>query len=144
MRFSVKAMRAGEALTALSLDAANEMDATQQAQAQGYTVVGVRAQGGLSTSSRSARFPLTLFSQELLALLQAGLPLVEGVETLAEKEHRPEVKRTITQVIAQLYEGKTLSVALEQFPQAFPPLYIATVRAAERTGSSGSTTRASR
>lgn len=134
MRFSVKAVRAGEALTALTLDAANETDAAQQAQAQGYTVVGVRAQGGLSSSPRNARFPLMLFSQELLALLEAGLPLVEGVETLAEKEHRPEVKRAISQVIAQLYEGKTLSVALEQFPQAFPPLYIATVRAAERTG----------
>lgn len=134
MRFNVKAMRAGEGITALSLDAANEFDATQQAQAQGYTVVAVRSRSGAASPTRSGRFPLMLFSQELLALLEAGLPLVEAVETLAEKEHRPEVKRAIGQVITQLYEGKTLSVALEQFPQAFPALYIATVRAAERTG----------
>jgi len=135
MRFSIKAMRAGEGLIALSFDAANELDATRQAQAQGYTVLAIASRSGLTGFSRtSARFPLVLFSQELLALLEAGLPLVEAVETLAEKEHRPEVKRTIAQVIAQLYEGKPLSQALEQFPLAFPALYIATVRAAERTG----------
>ena len=135
MRFSIKAMRAGEGLIALSFDAANELDATRQAQAQGYTVLAISTRSGVAGFSRtSARFPLVLFSQELLALLDAGLPLVEAVETLAEKEHRPEVKRAITQVIAQLYEGKTLSQAMEQFPHSFPALYIATVRAAERTG----------
>ena len=134
MRFNLKAMRAGEGLTALSFEAVNEIDATQQAQAQGYTVLAVDSRGGRARNARSARFPLMLFSQELLALLDAGLPLVEAVETLGEKEHRPEIKRVLEQAISQLYEGKTLSQALEQFPLAFPALYIATVRAAERTG----------
>ncbi len=135
MRFNVKAMRAGEGITALALDAANETDATRQAESQGYTVLAVGARSTLIGFRRAAsHFPLVLFSHELLALLDAGLPLVEAVETLAEKEHRPDVKRAITQVIEHLYEGKTLSQALEYFPQAFPALYVATVRAAERTG----------
>ncbi|MHB1176598.1 MAG: type II secretion system F family protein [Sulfuriferula sp.] len=135
MRFNIKAMRAGEGLTALSFDASNPLDATRQAEQQGYTVLAVAAHTTLTLFARNhARFPLVLFSQELLALLDAGLPLVEAVETLAEKEHRPEVKRAIGQVIALLYEGRTLSQALEQFPLSFPALYIASVRAAERTG----------
>lgn len=135
MRFNVKAMRAGEGITALALDAANETDATRQAESQGYTVLAVGARSTLIGFRRAAsHFPLVLFSHELLALLDAGLPLVEAVETLAEKEHRPDVKRAITQVIEHLYEGKTLSQALEYFPQVFPALYVATVRAAERTG----------
>ena len=135
MRFHIKAMRAGEGITALALDATNEIDATRQVESQGYTVLAVGARTGFTGFRRAAgHFPLVLFSHELLALLDAGLPLVEAVETLAEKEHRPEVKRAITQVIEHLYEGKTLSQALEYFPQAFPALYVATVRAAERTG----------
>ena len=135
MRFNVKAMRAGEGLTALALDAANEIDAARQAEAQGYTVLAVSTRKGLARLSRgNARFPLVLFSHELLALLNAGLPLVEAVETLAEKEHRPEVKRVIEQVIGQLFEGKTLSQALALSPATFPALYVSTVRAAERTG----------
>ena len=135
MRFNVKAMRAGEGITALALDAANEADAMRQAESQGYSVLAVGAHSGFALFGRKrSRFPLVLFSHELLALLDAGLPLVESVDTLAEKEHRPEVKRAITQVIEHLYEGKTLSQALEYFPQEFPALYVATVRAAERTG----------
>jgi len=135
MRFNVKAMRAGEGVTALALEAANESDAMRQAESQGYTVLKVGTRSGFTALKRSSsQFPLVLFSHELLALLDAGLALVEAVETLAEKEHRPEVKRVLTQVIEHLYEGKTLSQALEHFSQAFPPLYVATVRAAERTG----------
>ena len=97
MNFSVKAMRAGEGLTSLTFDAANEIDATRQAESQGYTVLAVSARSGFAFLSRGKmRFPLVLFSQELLSLLNAGLPLVEAVETLAEKENRPEVKRAIT------------------------------------------------
>jgi general secretion pathway protein F len=80
------------------------------------------------------RFPLVLFSQELLALLDAGLNLVEAVETLAEKEQRPETRKLLDQLIHTLYEGQTFSAALQQFPDAFPPLYVSTVRASEKTG----------
>jgi len=56
------------------------------------------------------------------------------VETLAEKETRPEARKTLRQIIADLYEGRTFSSALQRFPADFPPLYVATVRASERTG----------
>jgi general secretion pathway protein F len=137
MRFKLKAMRAGEGVVALSLEAASQGDALQLAQAQGYAVLSVQA-ARASWLRRNAeargRFPLQLFSAELLALLKAGLSLVESVQTLAEKEQRPDTRKTIEQVIARLYEGRTFSQALEQFSAVFPPLYVATVRAAERTG----------
>jgi general secretion pathway protein F len=128
-------------VTLLSLDATDGQDAARLAQAQGYTVLAIRP---VSTwrreptswlpGKRRVRFPLTLFSQELLALLDAGLSLVEAVETLLEKEHRPESKQILQQVIKAIYEGHPLSHALQQFPAQFPPLYVATVRASEKTG----------
>jgi general secretion pathway protein F len=81
-----------------------------------------------------SRFPLAHFSQELLSLLVAGLSLVESIETLADKEQDNGTRKIIEGLLARLYEGVTLSRALESFPQAFPPLYIATARASERTG----------
>jgi general secretion pathway protein F len=83
---------------------------------------------------RSIDFPLGQFSQELLTLLDAGLALVESIETLSEKEHKPERRDLLDRVVADLYRGAALSRALGQFPDVFPPLYIATVRASERTG----------
>lgn len=56
------------------------------------------------------------------------------METLAEKEHRPETKKILGRVIDSLYEGYPLSFAVQQFPESFPSLYVATVRASEKTG----------
>lgn len=136
MRYEVKALREGDGLTAFALDAADANDAAVQARAQGYTVIAIRAKRSWTMwpGQRKTAFPLVLFSQELLALLDAGLALVEALETLAEKEQRPEVRKTLGKIIALLYEGQPLSVALQQSEANFPPLYVATVRASEKTG----------
>jgi general secretion pathway protein F len=80
------------------------------------------------------RFPLVLFTQELIALLDAGLSLTESLETLAEKEHRTESRQVIEHLLDVMREGRPLSFALASHPATFPALYAATVRAAESTG----------
>lgn len=144
MRFEIKAIRSGSGnVAALNLEAANEAEATLQAQQLGYTVLTVHghlsslfAPAGLTKllTFGGRQFHLLLFTQELLALLEAGLPLVEAVETLAEKDHRPESRKILAGITGALYEGQPLSAALQRQPATFPPLYIATVRASERTG----------
>ena len=89
---------------------------------------------GFQNKSLSKDFPLGQFSHELLTLLDAGLSLVEAIETLAEKEYKPQRKELLSRLINELYQGAPLSRAIAQFPHVFPPLYIATVRASERTG----------
>jgi general secretion pathway protein F len=136
MRYEVKALgREGE-LAALGLDAPDAGDAAMQAQEQGYTVIAVRSRAAWPTwrAGRAGRFPLVLFSQELLALLEAGLSLVESLEALAEKEHQPAIRKTLTQLLASLYEGQSFSHALQHSPADFPLLYVATIRACEKTG----------
>ena len=132
MRFQIKAVRGVEGVTALALDAVDEADARARARAQGYVVFGVRAQAGSRFDRK--RFPLLLFSQELIALLEAGLGLVEALEALAEKHQQQGARSVLEQVLERLYQGQTFSLALEQCPAAFPRLYVATVRASERTG----------
>jgi general secretion pathway protein F len=136
VRYRLKALKAGSGVVALELDARDLGDATAQARAQGYAVLGTAggAAFALPRLRRAPRFPLLLFTQELLALLDSGIALVEAIETLVEKEARPETRAALQGVLARLYEGKPLSAALEAEPDAFPTLYIATARAAERTG----------
>lgn len=136
MRFEVKGLRGSEGLSAFALDAIDHNDAAAQAVARGFTVISVKAtQSWMPWRKRDkADFPLVQFCQELLALLEAGLALVEALETLAEKEQRPGVKKTLTQLVSCLYEGHPLSYALQQSEAKFPLLYVATVRASEKTG----------
>jgi general secretion pathway protein F len=134
MLFEVRALGADRRVN-LRLDAADPDDAIAQARVQGLTVLDVRPAGrvGLLSRTRRVRFPLSLFSRELLALLNSGLSLVEALQTLEEKESRPETRSVLGGVLKHLYEGESFSAAIAHSPEAFPPLYVATVRAAERT-----------
>jgi general secretion pathway protein F len=137
MRYRIKAVKNGGAVVSLSLDARDDRDANEQVQSQGYLVLSVRPARalGLPQSFGSARFPLVLFTQELLALLRSGISLLEALETLAEKEARGASVGVLLGLTERLKQGQSFSNALQAFPQAFPDLYVATVRASERTGS---------
>jgi len=138
VRFELKAVR-HDGVVSLDYQALDERDAVQQAQSQGYTVLTVRPSRTLASFWPGIRetFPLVLFSQELLVLLDAGLPLVESIETLAEKERKRDIKTVLMRIAGILRQGQTFSSALQQFPEAFPTLYVATIRASEKTGSIG-------
>ncbi|HJT60312.1 MAG TPA: type II secretion system F family protein [Burkholderiales bacterium] len=131
MRFQLKAISPDGRVESLALQAADEAGARRQAEGRGYTVLQVRGWQGFALGRE--RFPVVLFSQELVALLDAGLPLLEAIETLGEKERTPALKNALDHVAATLREGRPFSSALEKLGELFPPLYIATVRAAERT-----------
>src|ERR1043165_3314754 len=66
-------------------------------------------------------------------LRNAGLPLPEAIDTLAQKEKRGDWRGVIERLGEVLREGQTFSSALEEFPQTFSPLYVATVRSSEKT-----------
>ena len=129
MRYRVKAVGADAAVVETELDAGSEAEVRALAAARGLDVLSLRS----VAVRRGSRFPLQLFNQELLALLHAGIPLAEAVSALAEKEHRGAVRVVLSDILTALREGRTLSSALEAEPQAFPDLYVATIRAAERT-----------
>lgn len=137
MRYQVKAVKPGAGdVVSLLLDARDLRDANEQAQAQGYRVVGVRPARAvaLPQSIGTTRFPLVLFTQELLALLRSGISLLEAIETLAEKESRGATAGVLVDLVQRLKQGQSFSASLQAFPQTFPDLYVATVRASERTG----------
>ena len=135
MEFRVKALDREHAVLAQQVDAIDEIDARRQLALLGLRIISVTPVRQASLFVRSAKVPLVIFSQELVALLDAGLSLVESIEALTEKESSAAVRRPLEQILSRLYEGQTLGAALAEHPAIFPYLYVATVRASERTGS---------
>lgn len=78
-----------------------------------------------------------LFSQELTTLLNAGLPLIDALESLAEKSPQAARARPWSTWCASSMKGARCSVALAQQPRVFPTLYVALVQSSERTGALG-------
>ncbi|MCB5183835.1 type II secretion system F family protein [Methylobacillus gramineus] len=135
MKFDLKVARGAE-IQSLTIEAGDTLQAQVLAEAQGYSVLALRAQGKMTAGKgfRKSKFNLLLFSQELLSLLDSGLSLIEAIEALAEKEANAESRTLLNQLMVLLYEGLPLSSALERFPNVFPPLYVALIRSSERTG----------
>ena len=134
MRYSLKALREPNQVSVLDIDAADEDAARKLAIQQGYVVLAVKSAVLARSWNLSKKFPLPLFSQEMLALMSAGLSLVETLEAIAEKEASPENRKIFEGLLNRLRQGLTFSAALESFPDQFPLLYVAMIRASERTG----------
>lgn len=137
MRFRVKAIRGMSEVAVFPVEAVDEADARLHAQRQGYAVISVGADHGFGqtfSSQRRTTFPVIRFTQELIALLKAGLTLVESLEILRRKELQPAHQALLQDLLKRLQQGGRLSQALEAYPLVFSPLYAATVRASERTG----------
>src|SRR2546429_9796090 len=86
MQFNVHALDAKQQVVALSLEAASETAARDVAQSRGLTVFSIQGKKSLPRLRRAGAFKTALFSVELLSLLEAGLNLVEAMQTLAEKD----------------------------------------------------------
>ena len=132
MIYEIRAL-SGTGRHRLTVEAADAVAARAHARSQGYQVLAVRPAKAEAGWARRKGFPLVLFTRELMALLGSGLPLAEALETLAEKESRAESKEVLKRVIQHLYEGERFSAAIARVPEAFPPLYVSVVQAAEKT-----------
>ena len=135
MEYLVNALSARREVVSLDLKAGSEAGAAEQARELGLTVLSVRPRSyaGWLRRRRSV-FPLTLFSVELMTLLEAGLNLVEALQALMEKEARSECQAVLSGIVAAIRRGEPFSQAVAHYPQHFPPLYVATLKAAEQTG----------
>lgn len=135
MQYEVRALQQ-DRIVSLTLEASSESDARAQTLAQAMRPISIAVRAttiNLRPARGSGRFVLLLFSQELLALLEAGLSIVESMETLHAKEERADLQALYGRIRQSLGEGKRFSEALEVAGGNFPPLYIGIVRAAEHT-----------
>jgi general secretion pathway protein F len=130
MQYEVRALTPEANVARLSVDALDEADARRQVEARGLFVSAVKRRGG---ARGGGGISLVLFSQELLALLAAGLGVVEALEALLEKEANPALANVLGRLLAGLRDGKRFSSVLAEQSDRFPPLYIGIVKAAEGT-----------
>lgn len=131
--FDARIVRDGH-LHTLRVQALDVDQARHQLQADGAQVISLQARRQLRWPGRRARFALGLFIQELVVLLDAGLVLVEAVETLRDKAAPGINRQVMSDLLASMYQGNSLSKALQLKPEVFPSLLIATVASSEHSG----------
>jgi type IV pilus assembly protein PilC len=77
---------------------------------------------------------LMIFTRQLATLIDAGLPLLRGLNVLAKQERDSVLKSTINKLADSVQGGSTFSEGLAQHPRLFNNLYVNMVRAGELGG----------
>jgi type IV pilus assembly protein PilC len=77
---------------------------------------------------------LLVFCQELAALLKAGLPLVQSLDVMLERQRHPVFRRSLEAVRDRVKSGTALSDAFRGERDLYPPMLSASLVAGERSG----------
>jgi type IV pilus assembly protein PilC len=77
---------------------------------------------------------ILVFTRQFSVMIDAGLPLVQGLEIISTQADNPEFRRVLMDVKSQVESGKTFADALGTHPEAFDELFVQLVHAGETGG----------
>ena len=133
-----------------SVQASSESEAIQQLRSQGLYPTQVVEEGKCNLSKgaktkgkKKVRAKaggkvkaevLMIFTRQLATLIEAGLPLLRGLDTLEKQEADPAMKATISALSDSVQSGATFSESLAQHPKVFNKLFVNMVKAGELGG----------
>ncbi len=127
-----------------SLEAVDRQTALSRLQSQGQLPIKVQAEGGVGWLGREFKMPwqrprvsqadLLIFTQELSALTQAGLPVDRSLSILTQLTENSYLKSIVKEILTEIKAGKSLSEGLAMYPQVFPKIYFNLVKAGEFSG----------
>jgi type IV pilus assembly protein PilC len=123
------------------VEAGSERELRDRFTEQGFLVYSVRPRSEISGLApgfgRGKKLNLEkflIFNQQFVTLIRAGLPILKGLDLLAERLTDPKLSAYIKGVREEVRNGALLSDAFAR-QGVFPPMYVTSVLAGERSGS---------
>jgi type IV pilus assembly protein PilC len=119
------------------LAAQNPEELTSILRRQGILVTSVQRkllQVRLNFWSKVRSSDLSTFTQQFATMINAGLPIMQCLQTLAEQTTKESFREVIGQVADTVQSGKTLAESLAKHPKIFNALYVHMVEAGELGG----------
>lgn len=122
-----------------NLNAENRQAVLRTLQVRGLTPERVDEQGaaGQLRRSRGPRVKaaeLVVFTRQLSTIVNAGLPLLQGLDILSEQTEDARFAKVLKQIAEDVEAGETFSDALRKNSRIFSDLYVSMVRAGEASG----------
>jgi type IV pilus assembly protein PilC len=123
------------------VEAPNEKGVSEALKAQGLAPIEIVEIGQSSAGSVVSKFTgrvrtkdKVIFSRQLSTLINAGLPLVQSLNTVVGQTTSKPLKSIIHKVIADVEAGTAFSTALEKYPNVFNRVYVSLIAAGESSG----------
>ncbi|HEY8999436.1 MAG TPA: type II secretion system F family protein [Candidatus Saccharimonadales bacterium] len=138
-RYTARDPGTGQTIKA-EVQADNEQSAATLIRKEGLVPIDIKladkAATGLlaSLTQRVKAKDKVLFSRQLATLINAGLPLVQSLRTVAQQTASKPLKIVINGIINDVEAGSTLASSMAKHPQVFNQIYISLVSAGEASG----------
>lgn len=140
--FQYRAARPNGITLESRVDGPDERAVRGQLEREGLIVLSLRSENTRAQSSNRLRWSrkvslheFLVFNQELLAMLKAGLPVLQVWDLLIERAEQPHFQETLRTIREDIRGGSAVSDAMNRHPKIFSDLYVATIRAGEQSGS---------
>ena len=138
-RFRYKAKNSEGRLVTGEVEASNPEHAAKLVRKQELVVISITAKPGVSLnfiklfSERITGGDITNFTRQLATMINAGLPLTEALSIL-RTQSKSSVQRVVSQILADVEEGQSLSSSMARHHTVFSKTYIALVKSGEIGG----------
>ncbi len=124
-------------------EAASEKDLRDRFSQQGFLIYSVKPRraiaGMVGGGGRKRKINLEkflIFNQQFVTLIRAGLPILKALDLLSERLTDEKLAPHIKAVREEVRNGSLLSDAFAR-QAVFPPMYVTSVLAGEKSGSLG-------
>lgn len=124
-----------------NLEAPDENVAVNLLHSRGYTVLSLQSASKdiFSTDinqylNRTKGKDIVVFTRQLATLVDADMPLAEGLRTLAKQVEKPGLKKVVGEISDAVEGGSSLSAALSEYPKLFGSFYVKLVKSGELSG----------
>lgn len=77
---------------------------------------------------------IVIFTRQFSTMIDAGLPLVQGLNILAQQAENPTFKRILKQITKDVEGGSTLAEGMKKHPKVFNELFVNLIAAGEVGG----------
>ncbi len=77
---------------------------------------------------------VVIFTRQLSTMINAGLPLVQGLEILEKQQENPTFKKALGEIRADVEAGSTLADSMRKKPKVFDNLFTNMIEAGETGG----------
>ena len=77
---------------------------------------------------------LAFFFRQLATMLEAGVPYVQCLDTLANQSRSPKLAQVLREFRGHVEAGRPISAGMQRYPEVFSPVMISLVRAGEEGG----------
>lgn len=112
-------------------------EVTQRLRAQGLDPSRIKKKASAFDIGVGGRVPLknlVVFTRQFATMIDAGLPIVQCLDLLANAEPHKGFKEKLLAIKADVESGSTLADSMRRHPGAFDSLYCALVTAGEEAG----------